>query len=90
MRQKRVFGFATGDLVRAVVTAGKKQGTYVGRVVVRASGSFDIQTFAEVVQSISHRYCRLMQRGDGYGYFRQPGASAQAKSAHSTRSLAMD
>lgn len=34
----------------------------------RATGSFNIQTGSAVVQGISHRYCRLIQRGDGYGY----------------------
>ena len=41
---KKVKGFQTGDMVRAVVTTGTKQGIYVGRVLVRASGSFDIRT----------------------------------------------
>ncbi len=39
MRQKQVQGFQTGDTVKAVVTVGKKIGTYVGRVAVRASGT---------------------------------------------------
>ena len=67
-RKKSHFGFATGDLVRAVVTTGKKIGTYVGRVAVRASGSFNIQTGSGVVQGISRKVCRLLQRADGYGY----------------------
>ena len=37
-RSKKVKGFQTGDLVRATVTTGTKQGSYVGRVLVRASG----------------------------------------------------
>jgi hypothetical protein len=72
MRQKRHFGFQTGDLVRALVPTGKKQGIHVGRVAVRATGSFNIQSSTCVVQGISHRYCRRLQRGDGYGYFQQP------------------
>ncbi|MBU2739741.1 RNA-guided endonuclease IscB [Acidithiobacillus concretivorus] len=44
MRSKSVFGFQTGDRVKAVVTTGKKAGTYLGRVAIRASGSFNIQT----------------------------------------------
>ena len=67
-RKKAHFGFATGDLVRAVVTTGKKIGTYVGRVAVRASGSFNIQAGPGVIQGISHKVCRLLQRADGYGY----------------------
>lgn len=68
MRTKRVQGFGTGDLVQATVPTGKKVGCYTGRVAVRASGSFNIQTGSEVVQGISHRHCRLIQRSDGYGY----------------------
>ena len=68
MRQKQVFGFQTGDMVRAKVPKGKNTGTHTGRVAVRASGSFDIQTTQGAVQGISHRYCTLIQRADGYGY----------------------
>lgn len=67
-RSKRVQGFQTGDMVRADVLTGKKSGTHVGRVAVRATGSFNIQSAGSVVQGIAHRYCRLIQRGDGYGY----------------------
>jgi 5-methylcytosine-specific restriction endonuclease McrA len=67
-RQKRVHGFQTGDMVHARVTQGKKIGQYTGRVAVRASGSFNIQTQQSVVQGISHRHCKVIQRADGYGY----------------------
>jgi len=30
--------------------------------------SFNIQTGSEVIQGIGHQYCRILQRGDGYGY----------------------
>ncbi|MGB1288752.1 MAG: RNA-guided endonuclease IscB [Aggregatilineales bacterium] len=65
---KRVKGFQTGDMVKAVVTSGKKTGIYIGRVAVRASGSFNIKTKTETVQGISHKYCQLIQRADGYTY----------------------
>lgn len=68
MRTKSVQGFRTGDLVRASVTGGKRIGEYIGRVAVRATGSFNIQSHDAVVQGISHKYCRIVQRGDGYGY----------------------
>ncbi len=68
MLTKRVKGFGTGDLVQATVPTGKKVGCYIGRVAVRASGSFNIQTGSQVVQGIAYRHCRLIQRGDGYGY----------------------
>lgn len=68
MRQKKVHGFQTGDHVISSVPSGKKKGTYKGRVAVRASGSFNIQTADGVIQGISSRYCRLLQRADGYRY----------------------
>nr|WP_298059999.1 RNA-guided endonuclease IscB [uncultured Halomonas sp.] len=72
MRQKQVHGFQTGDMVRAMVPTGKKAGTYTGRVAIRKTGSFNIQTEHGAVQGISHKYCTLIQRGDGYGYHLTP------------------
>lgn len=73
MRSKRVHGFGTGDMVRAVVPSGVKAGIHTGRVAIRASGSFNIQSHQDgksvVVQGVGHKHCRLIQRGDGYGYF---------------------
>ena len=70
-RQKRIKGFQTGDMVKAEVTKGKKTGSYVGRVAVRASGSFNLQTAQGVVQGIGYRCCKVIQRADGYGYSQQ-------------------
>jgi 5-methylcytosine-specific restriction endonuclease McrA len=67
-RTKKVKGFQTGDIVRAVVTTGTKQGTYVGRVFVRASGSFDIRTPTGRMQGISYHFCTPIYRCDGYNY----------------------
>jgi hypothetical protein len=47
MRHKRVNGFQTGDWVRAEVPTGKKAGVHVGRVAIRRTGSFNVQTPAE-------------------------------------------
>jgi 5-methylcytosine-specific restriction endonuclease McrA len=65
---KRVKGFQTGDIVKAIVPSGKKTGTYIGRIAVRASGRFDIRTNQETVQGIGYKYCQLIQRIDGYAY----------------------
>ncbi|MBK7993870.1 MAG: HNH endonuclease [Blastocatellia bacterium] len=65
---KKFFGFATGDMVKAVVTKGKKAGTYTGKVAVRASGSFNISTSKTTIQGISHKYCKLIFSCDGYSY----------------------
>nr|UZQ22155.1 HEARO endonuclease [uncultured bacterium] len=61
-------GFQTGDIVKALVTSGKKIGSYGGRVLCRASGSFDIQVKSGRVQGLSHKFCRSVHRKDGYGY----------------------
>jgi hypothetical protein len=68
-RSKSVKGFRTGDLVRAAVPSGKKAGTYTGRVAVRLSGSFNIQTKTGTIQGISYRHCRRLLAGDGYNYY---------------------
>lgn len=65
-RQKTQFSFRTGDFVRAVVTTGKRIGDYVGRVTVRARGSFVLGK----VDGINHRFFAIIQRGDGYAYER--------------------
>ena len=85
-RQKRIKGFQTGDRVKAEVTQGKKIGTYLGRVAVRASGSFNLQTVQGVIQGISYRDCKVVQRADGYGYSQlgTPEKAAERSSARST------
>jgi 5-methylcytosine-specific restriction endonuclease McrA len=67
-RHKFHFGFQTGDIVKAVVTKGKKVGTYVGRIATRATGSFNISTKKGLIQGISHKYCKPVHKKDGYGY----------------------
>ena len=68
-RRKVYFGFQTGDLVKAVIPKGKYTGTWTGRVLVRASGSFDISSGGRrVAQGVSYKYCRIIQRGDGWQY----------------------
>jgi 5-methylcytosine-specific restriction endonuclease McrA len=65
---KFVKGFQTGDIAKAVVTSGKKVGTYVGRVAVRSTGSFNLSTANGLVQGISHKYCTPIHKKDGYSY----------------------
>lgn len=67
-RSKTVRGFRTGDIVRAVVTRGKKAGKYTGKVAVRKSGSFNIKTETRTEEGISWKYCSLFQRADGYAF----------------------
>jgi 5-methylcytosine-specific restriction endonuclease McrA len=68
MLAKRVAGFQTGEMVRAVIRAGKKARTYVGRVAMRASKISNIQTADGVVRGIHARHCEQLAHGDGDGY----------------------
>ena len=71
-RQKQFFGFQTGDIVKAVVTRGKKAGSYLGKVMCRKTGSFDIKTAGSGrVSGIGHRWFSMIQRSDGYNYRRK-------------------
>ena len=65
---KSVEGFQTGDIVKAIIPKGSKQGKYLGRVAIRSRGSFDIKTKNGWVYSIGYKYCYLIQKGDGYLY----------------------
>ena len=63
---RTVKGFRTGDLVKAVVPKGKKQGIHVGKVAVRSSGSFNIVNAQGTIQGVSYLHCRSLRRADGY------------------------
>ncbi|MGH8000026.1 MAG: RNA-guided endonuclease IscB, partial [Brasilonema sp.] len=51
-----------------VVTTGKKIGTYVGRVAVRSTGSFNISTANRLLQGIGYKHCVSIHKKDGYSY----------------------
>lgn len=76
-RKKQHFGFQTGDMVRAKVPVGKRAGVHVGRVAVRASGSFDVVTATGRQAGITYRHLTPLHRQDGYsyGYAQAPHAS---------------
>jgi hypothetical protein len=73
---RHVNGLRTGDYVIAPVANGEKAGIHRGRVAVRRTGSFNIQTGSETIQAISWKHCRLIQRADGYSYSRRPGTQS--------------
>jgi hypothetical protein len=86
-RKKTAFGFRTGDMVKATVPSGKNKGTHKGRVAIRMTGNFNVQSGlagAVTVQGISHKHCRVMQRADGYGYVWQTTQLEQPKARAST------
>jgi len=78
-KQKKAKGFQTGDIVRASVTNSKKAGVHIGRVAIRATGSFDIQTLTGTIQGIGHKHCRLIQQADGYNYTTRNGNSSHGQ-----------
>lgn len=61
---KRVHGFQTGDMVRAIVPTGKNAGTYSGRVAIRSNGDFRVGS----TDHINCRFCQSLHRADGYEY----------------------
>lgn len=72
-RKKGFFGFQTGDIVVAEVPHKtpkpyKYEGRFVGRVMVRATGSFDIKTTDGKLVTVKEQYCRLLQANSGYHY----------------------
>jgi len=77
-RKKVYFGFQTGDMAQAMVTSGKKIGIYVGKVAVRASGSFNITTTTDTIQGINHRFFKSIHKSDGYNYMKGEGAPPHA------------
>lgn len=60
-KQRSAFGFQSGD----VVFYDNK----VGKVIIRASGSFGFVTGKEKIDGINHKKFKLIQRKDGYSYF---------------------
>jgi len=82
------FGFQTGDIISVIVTKGTKYGMYVGRVSVRASGSFNITTPTGTVQGIGYRYCTPIHKSDGYLYEKGEAlSSATTRVAVSSRQI---
>jgi Restriction endonuclease len=62
-----VFGFKTGDMVKAVVNKGKYIGTHFGRIAIRKTGTFSIRTRTQQFD-VNHKYLKIIHKGDGYQY----------------------
>lgn len=65
-RQRRIFGFVTGDIVLAEVPKGRHAGAHIGRISVRSRGSFLLTTASGSTDGISYKHCRLLQHGTGW------------------------
>ncbi len=62
-RFKRVRGFQTGDMVRAIIPNGKYRGIHTGRIAIRARPSFHLNG-----GDVHPKYLKRLQRADGYDY----------------------
>ena len=56
-------GFATGDMVRALIPTGKHAGRHTGRITIRQRASFRLHGF-----DVHPRYLVIIHRKDGYAY----------------------
>jgi 5-methylcytosine-specific restriction endonuclease McrA len=80
-RQKRFFGMQTGDVVKAIVPQGKYVGTWTSRVVVKASGWFDLVIHGKKA-SVHQQYCTRLWASDGYQYTLPAVAGTAVSSSH--------
>jgi len=65
-------GFHTGDIVRATIPEHLNHaGMHVGRMSAREKGGFAITTAQGKITDVGKKYCRVLQRADGYGYSQQ-------------------
>ena len=64
---KMVFGFQTGDIVKAVIPKGKYAGAYIGRITTRKNGYFHL-VGKQTIANVNHKYCTVLQHGNGYNY----------------------
>jgi 5-methylcytosine-specific restriction endonuclease McrA len=75
-QQRFTHGFRTGDIVRAAIPDYLNHaGIHVGRMAAKAQGS---------ITDVGKKYCRVLQRADGYGYSQQwtpAGASLSSLSS---------
>ena len=62
-RQKRWFGYQTGDLVQAVIPRGTSAEKHIGRVTIRARKSFRLNGI-----DVHPKYLTILQKADGYEY----------------------
>jgi hypothetical protein len=80
-RQKRWYGFRTGDLVRAVVPGGKYAGRHEGRIQIRTRPTFRLKGI-----DVHAKYLARVQRADGYAYaLRKEGAASLSAKADGPR-----
>ncbi len=71
--------FRTGDMVRAIVPAKLKTGgTYIGRIGIRATPSFNLFVGGVRIGSVHPQYMTIIQHADGYTYELLPAINSLA------------
>lgn len=63
VRHKSYMGYATGDIVKAIIPSGAYKGTHEGRIAIRFRPSFHLKHF-----DVHPKYLKNVQRNDGYQY----------------------
>ena len=58
-----IFGYSTGDLVKAIVSTGKYLGTYIGKISIRSTGFFQLRD-----KVVKYTNCKKLLSNDGYSY----------------------
>jgi len=76
----------TGDVVKAIVPKGKYQGTWVSRVVVKASGWFDVVIHGKKA-SVHQKHCTRLFATDGYRYTMPAVAGTAVSSPRSSEGV---
>ena len=66
-RCKEMFGYQTGDIVRALIRRGPTELSLVGRVTVRSTPKFQLNG-----RRVHPKHLRRLQRSDGYAYELSP------------------
>lgn len=59
------------------ISKGKYKDCHIGRAMTRASGYFDIRTTAGGLVNTNYKYCRLLQKNNGYLYSYTGGNSSR-------------
>lgn len=72
-KTKYICGFQSNDMVKAIVPKGKYKGVHYGTISMRTTGRCDIKDLlaVRIAQGIDSKFCKILQRFDGYAYFSQ-------------------
>lgn len=63
-----IWGWSTGDIVKATITSGKYLGKYVGRIAPKSNGNCTFTPFGGKAFSSSLKYMTRIHCKDGYEY----------------------